>query len=64
MVRKTLDRFRSRRASGPELSAEVAASIAAEGYLTACARNGVTPNGGPHSAAELAQQAEALRSQG
>ncbi|WP_419839225.1 hypothetical protein [Candidatus Poriferisodalis sp.] len=63
MVRRTLDRPRSGRASGPELSAEVSASIAAEEYLQACARNGVNPNGGPHSAAELAQQAEALRAQ-
>ena len=61
MVRRTLDRLRTRRASGPELSAEVSASVAAEGYLAACARNGVAPNGGPHSADDLARQAAALR---
>lgn len=64
MVRRTLDRIRNRHAGGDDLSAEAAASAAAEDYLGACARNGVTPNGGPHSADDLARRAADLRAEG
>ena len=65
MVRKTVERLLSRRAgSGEAHSREARASAAAEDYLTACAQVGVTPNGGPYTADDLAQQAAKLRAEG
>lgn len=64
MVRKTLERLRNRNTGEQGHSAEAAASIAAADYLEACARNGVIPNGGPHSADDLAQRAAELRAEG
>ena len=59
MVRKTLERLRNRRTGEQGHNAETAASIAAADYLQACARNGVTPNGGPHTSDDLARRDEA-----
>ena len=63
MARETSEALR-RRASDETASGEAQASAAAEDYLAACAAVGVTPNGGPHTADDLARRIAELRGEG
>lgn len=63
MVRKTSEALERHSGSGTA-SDEARASAAAEDYLQACAAVGVTPNGGPYSADDLARRIAELRGEG
>lgn len=62
MARETSEA--TRRRGGEADSGEAEASAAAEDYLAACAAVGVTPNGGPHTADDLARRIAELRGEG